>query len=369
MEVKMNSGSSPKETLGSVRETLSDGTFANPAYKGIGYFLRDLFFFGVAITLLWHIDTWYLLPFLWFFAGMTIAALFVVGHDCAHEALFENRFLRYWIGQIAMLPSLHAYNQWAYGHNRIHHGHTIKRQGDFVWHPATAEEYAKFGIFKKMMHRFFWSAWGGGFYYMIEVWLKGMVFFTAPLKEAGRDKWIMLSFAFISSGLVFYFGGSANGVFDAGAGFWMFTKVCLVPFIAWNYFMGITVYVHHIHSEIPWKTKDEWTPFYGQMKGTINYHIHPVMNFFFHNIFIHMPHHVHMKIPFYNLKRALNEIKAVYGDHVLERDTIFGDYFKSTSLCKVIDSETGKWMTYREARNVANDTTDADDEELEIIPA
>lgn len=38
---------------------------------------------------------------------------------------------------------------------------------------------------------------------MIEIWFKGMVLFTAPLKEAKRDKLIMLSFAFISSGLVF----------------------------------------------------------------------------------------------------------------------------------------------------------------------
>ncbi|EKO97801.1 fatty acid desaturase [Leptospira interrogans] len=364
MKVKNKTNHSPKETLGSVREILSDETFANPAYKGVSYFLRDLFFFVIVTVLLWNVDSWYVLPFLWFFAGMIISALFVVGHDCAHEALFKSKFLQYWIGQIAMLPSLHAYNQWGYGHNRIHHGHTIKRQADFVWHPTTKEEYSEFRIFKKLMHRFFWSIWGGGFYYMIEIWFKGMVLFTAPLKEAKRDKLIMLSFAFISSGLVFYFGASSiPGVFDIGTGLWMFTKVCLIPFIAWNYFMGITVYVHHIHSEIPWKTKEEWTPFYGQMKGTVNYHINPIMNFFFHNIFIHMPHHVHMKIPFYNLKRALNEIKVIYGDYVLERNTILGDYLKSTSLCKVIDSDTGKWMTYREAEEMT-----LKEKDLESIP-
>lgn len=76
-----------------------------------------------------------------------------------------------------------------------------------------------------------------------------------------------------------------------------------------------------------------------------------------------MPHHVHMKIPFYNLKRALNEIKVIYGDYVLERNTILGDYLKSTSLCKVIDSDTGKWMTYREAEE-----TSLKKKDLESIP-
>ncbi len=44
MKVKNKTNHSPKETLGSVREILSDETFANPAYKGVSYFLRDLFF-------------------------------------------------------------------------------------------------------------------------------------------------------------------------------------------------------------------------------------------------------------------------------------------------------------------------------------
>ncbi|PJZ69091.1 fatty acid desaturase [Leptospira perolatii] len=356
----------PRETLSSVREILSEGTFDNPTYLGVLYFLRDIGFFIVSMVLLWKIDTWYLLPFLWFFAGVTIAALFVVGHDAAHGALFKNEKLAYWIGQIAMLPSLHAYNQWAYGHNRIHHGHTIKLQGDFVWHPVSVEEYKKFNIFRKAFHRIAWSAWGGGLYYLVEVWLKGMVLFTAPLKEALRDKIIMLVFAFASGGLVYYFGGLTPNGFDVRTGLWFFTKVWLLPFIAWNYFIGTTVYVHHIRPEIPWKDSSEWTPFYGQMRGTVNYHIPYIFNFFFHNIFIHSPHHVHMKIPFYHLPRALGEIKAHYPSYVVERNTFTKDYFHSTSKCKLIDPSTGKWMTYKEALN-DSESQDETDNELETV--
>lgn len=338
-----------KETLGSVREILTESSFDNPTHLGVLYFLRDLAIFSFVIFLLWNTETWYLLPFLWVFAGLTIASLFIIGHDAAHGALFKSERVAYWIGQIAMLPSLHAYNQWAYGHNRIHHGHTIKFKGDFVWHPVSPEQYKKFGLFRKAFHRIAWSSLGGGIYYLVEIWLKGMVLFTAPLKEALRDKLLMLAFALGSAGAVFYFGGKTSIGFNAGLGAWFFVKVWLIPFISWNYFMGITVYVHHIRPDVPWKSSEEWTPFYGQMRGTVNYHVPAWLNFFMHNIYIHSPHHVHMKIPFYRLPQALEEIKAHYAPYVVERESIWKDYFESTSKCKLMDTNTGRWMTYNEA--------------------
>ncbi|TGL63497.1 fatty acid desaturase [Leptospira sarikeiensis] len=356
----MKNGNEPKETLGGVREILSEKSFDNPTYLGISYFLRDLFFFGLIMFLIWNVDSWYFLLPLWTFAGLSIASLFIIGHDSAHGSLFKSEKLSYWIGQIAMLPSLHAYNQWAYGHNRIHHGHTIKLKGDFVWHPITPNQYKKFGLLRKGFHRLAWSAFGAGIYYLVEIWLKGMVLFTAPMKEALRDKLLMLAFAFGSAGAVFYFGGNSPLGFNAQLGAWFFLKVWLLPFISWNYFIGVSVYVHHIRPEVPWKEADEWTPFYGQMRGTVNYHVPGFLNFFMHNIFIHSPHHVHMKIPFYKLGVALEEIKVHYGKYVVERESLWKDYFESTSKCKLIDPDTGRWMTYSEAFN------DEDESEAEL---
>ncbi|MCB1189477.1 MAG: fatty acid desaturase [Leptospiraceae bacterium] len=345
----------PKETLSSVRDILSDTTFENPTYKGIFYFIRSLFLYTLVIFLLWNTQSWYFIPILWFMAGLSISGLFVIGHDCAHGALFKSNRLNYWIGQISMLPSLHAYNQWAYGHNRIHHGHTVKRQADFVWHPATLEEYQSYNLLQKALHKVYWSFLGAGIYYLIEIWLKGMVIYSAPLKEARRDKHIIHSFILIVSGLLIYLGGNTEFGFDIYAGLWLLTKMFFVPFIIWNYFIGFTVYIHHIHKEIPWREKEDWTPFYGQMRGTINYHVNPVYNFFIHNIYIHAPHHVHMKIPFYNLKKALEEIKSVYGGLVRESNSILGDYIRSTAECKLIDSQTGEWMDYKKAQILAKE--------------
>lgn len=335
-----------KESLVSVRENLTSEVYENPTWKGLAYFFRDSILFGLVVWGILNTNEWYFLLPLWILAGFTISGLFVIGHDAAHGALFKSKRLNWWIGQIAMLPSLHAFHQWAYGHNRVHHGHTVKLEGDFVWHPVSPDKYKSYNLFQKTMHRIYWSFLGAGPYYLIEVWLKGMVVFTAPTQGASRDKWLMIGFAALSSVGVVYYGGTTDQGFNLSAGLWLFTKLQLIPFILWNYIMGFTIYVHHINSEIPWKKGKDWSPFYGQMMGTFNYHVPKWFNFFIHNIYIHVPHHVHMRIPFYHLPQALDQIKSVYGDYVTERTTIFKDYWNSTKNCKLYDSEESKWVAY-----------------------
>ena len=64
-------------------------------------------------------------------------------------------------------------------------------------------------------------------------------------------------------------------------------------------------------------------------------------------------HHVQVRIPFYNLKHALEGIKSVYGDYVIERKSLFRDYFRATMKCKLFDPEKGHWLSYREGRQAA----------------
>ena len=339
-----------KLTWKSIKDSIPATAYENPTLRGLLYFARDLFVFAGIFGLLYFAESWYFLLPLWFFAALSISSLFVIGHDAAHGALFQSKRLSYWVGQIAMLPSLHAYNQWAYGHNRVHHGHTIKLEADFVWHPVSPEQYQKMNLFQRMLHRLYWSPVGAGPYYFTEIWLKGMLLYTAPQKGALRDKLLVIGFLLSVSGGLFLAGAYAGSGFEPMAGLWMWTKVFLIPFIGWNYTMGFTVYVHHINDQIPWKGRKDWSPAYGQLFGTVNYHIPALFNFFFHNIFIHMPHHVQVRIPFYHLNTALEGIKSVYGEYVIERRTVFRDYFHSTMNCKLFDPEKGEWLSYKEGR-------------------
>ncbi len=338
-----------KLTLHGVREILSPKVFENPNWKGLAYFARDIVVFAFIMVGLWYAESWFLIVPLWLLAGLSISSLFIIGHDAAHGALFQNQRLSWWVGQLGMLPSLHAFTQWSYGHNRVHHGHTINLDGDFVWHPLSPKEYSKLSWAGKLFHRLNWSMLGAGTYYMFEIWLRGMMIYTAPIKNALRDKLIVIGFGLGVSALAFFFGASTASGFSAAAGVWAWVKMVGVPFFAWNYVVGFAVYVHHIHDTIPWKQRPEWSPFYGQMQGTVNYHIPALANFFMHDIFIHNPHHVSMRIPFYRLNDALQEIKAVYPEYVVERKSTIADYISATRKCKLFDTDSGKWLTYAQA--------------------
>ena len=48
-----------------------------------------------------------------------------------------------------MLPSWHVYEGWILGHNRMHHGYTVRQGFDFVWHPYTVEQWAAMSRFQQ----------------------------------------------------------------------------------------------------------------------------------------------------------------------------------------------------------------------------
>ncbi|HTO53715.1 MAG TPA: fatty acid desaturase [Myxococcota bacterium] len=337
--------------IAQVIEILPDRVYENPTALGIAYFARDLLLYGAVVTGLIFANHALLLIPLWVLASLTISALFIVGHDCAHGALFQSKRLGYVIGQIAMLPALHVYEAWVYGHNRIHHGHTVREVMDYVWHPTSPADYRAMTRMQRALHRLKWSWLGAGVYYGWDIWWRNMIRFTPPEKIAAdvrRDRRIVLAYAALASAALFALGAGFYG--GVGGALWMWVKVFGIPFALWNYSIGIAVYVHHISPEIAWHERREWTRFKGQMEGTTILHIPVWLNFFYHNIFLHVPHHVDMRIPFYHLSEAADAIRANFGDVVREHAFGLRDYLRTTRACKLYDFATQSWHGYEAAR-------------------
>jgi len=338
-------------SIAKVIEILPDSVYENPTALGLAYFARDVVLYGLAVTALVFTDSpLWLLP-LWVFAGLSISALFIVGHDAAHGALFQSKRLGYVIGQLSMLPSLHVYEAWVFGHNRIHHGHTVREVMDYVWHPTTPEAWREMAFWPRALHRLKWSWLGAGVYYGWDIWWRNMMRFTPPEKiaaDVSRDRRIVITYgALVSAAL---FAGGLHHYGTLGGGLWMWFKVFAVPFVVWNYSIGISVYVHHIAPDIAWHGKREWTRFKGQMEGTTILRVPAWLNFFYHNIFLHVPHHVDMRIPFYHLREAGDAIRASFGDVVRERSYGLADYLRATRACKLYDFANERWIGYAAAR-------------------
>ncbi|MEJ5255610.1 MAG: fatty acid desaturase [Acidimicrobiales bacterium] len=324
--------------------------YDNPTWKGLFYFGRDLILYALVIWGLIAVDHPLAVAALWVLAGVVISGLFIVAHDAAHGALFKSARLNSWIGHAAMLPAWHVYEGWVLGHNRIHHGYTVREGFDFVWHPYTPEQYAAMSRFGRLRHRFEWSWVGAGAYYLREVWWHKMIVGQPPArwrKAIRRDRFLVLGFVLAASIALAWLGWAQHG--SVLGAVWVVVKVLVVPFLVFSYIIGSFVHVHHVQPDIRWWRRREWTKFKGQMEGTTILRAPRGANFFFHWIMVHVPHHVDMRIPMYNLELAAEAIKAAYPDTVHDEPLRFRDFMRNTRRCKLYDFDAGRWLTYEEA--------------------
>ncbi|MGH9298851.1 MAG: fatty acid desaturase, partial [Acidimicrobiales bacterium] len=153
-------------SLKPVLDILPDSVYDNPDWKGYAYFGRDLLMYAGLVTALILVANVFAVIALEAAIAVVISGLFIVGHDAAHGALFKSKRKSSWIGHVAMLPSWHVYEGWILGHNRIHHAFTVRQGYDFVWHPATPEEFRAMSPAGRLLHRLEWSWAGAGLYYL-----------------------------------------------------------------------------------------------------------------------------------------------------------------------------------------------------------
>lgn len=339
-----------KGSLKPVLDVIPAEAYDNPTWKGLAYFARDLTIYVAMVVGLVLTNNPLFLVALWVLSALVVSGLFVIGHDAAHGALFRSKSLNRLVGTIAMLPSWHVYEGWVLGHNRIHHGYTVREGFDFVWHPYTPEQFARMGSFARLRHRIEWSWFGAGAYYIREVWWHKMIVGAPPSRWARavrRDRFIVAAFVLVSSALLGWLGWSMSG--SALGAIWMIVKVLVVPFLTFSFVIASFVHVHHIQPAIRWWKRRDWNKWHGQMEGTTVLRARFGLNFFFHWIMVHLPHHVDMRIPMYNLELATDAIKEAFPGVVHDEPLRFMDFVRNTRVCRLYDFDEQRWYTYREA--------------------
>ena len=340
----------PAGSLLPVLRVIPPEAYDNPTWKGLAYFARDALLYAVAVAGLIVFSNPLIVAPLWILAGLSVIGLFVVGHDCAHQALFKSRRLNDTIGRLSMLPSAHVYEGWKLGHNRVHHQFTVREGYDFVWHPYTPQQFAAMSPFARLRHRFEWSFIGAGAYYVREVWWHKMMVGEPPKRFAQAIRldrvlvwsvWGLAVAALVGGSLLA--GGSVAGAV------WLTFRVLVVPFLIFMFAIGSLVHVHHVQPDIRWWKRKDWTKFAAQVEGTTVLRVNKVVDFFFHQIMVHVPHHVDVRIPMYNLELAADAIAKAFPETMHDEPLRFRDFVRNTRACKLYDFDAGRWYTYREA--------------------
>lgn len=216
--------------------------------------------------LLWQIP---LLLAAWLFAGWCYTGIFVLGHDCAHMAFSERRWVNEVVGHICLSPEFTGFHNWRIWHN-YHHAKTQLRTQDPDWAEKmmTRAEYDAAPLGDKSHVRLgFGTPLGLLVGFWVGMFRRTFMKTLAPQIPLARGAAREL---FFSSALMILSSGAISVLLYRTGGAWMLVKYYYVPtFIAAAHGAMLT-YLHHTSADAMVFDKADWTPFRGQVVSTFN---------------------------------------------------------------------------------------------------
>lgn len=122
----------------------------------------------------------------------------------------------------------------------------------------------------------------------------------------------------------------------------------VAPWIAFHVWFSTTTMMHHTIDELPFLTKQYWTPNASRLLLTTDYNYPKWLHFFTHNISVHTAHHVAPITPFYNLPKAREAIKRAYPGMLREKKFTFRGLFRIVRSCHFYDPVHGYYVAFGE---------------------
>ena len=121
----------------------------------------------------------------------------------------------------------------------------------------------------------------------------------------------------------------------------------VVPFIVWNYLMGLAVYLQHTNRNVPWFSSERaWRQIDGQQSVTCHVAFPRWFNTATHHIMEHTAHHIHPKIPLYRISQAQRTLaEALEEKFVVDKFTLPW-FLKTMQACKLYDYEGQRWLDF-----------------------
>ena len=269
--------------------------------------------------------------------ALFLVRMFLIQHDCGHNAFFKSRSVNNWLGRAIGVLTLTPYDVWKQGH-AIHHsgsGNLDKRgTGDIFTY--TVSEYNALSPLRKLQYR--------AYRHPITLFVIGP-FYTFHLQQRlpvgfmkeGARYWISamgtnLAMALMAAGLIYLMGLSAF--------LWVYLPITIIASS-----IGVWLfYVQHQFEETHWDQPDDWDMHEAALHGSSHYVLPQPLRWLTANIGVHHIHHLYSRIPYYRLYDVLNEHPALDKVHRL---TLLESF--SCVKLQLWDEESRKLVTYQEA--------------------
>jgi omega-6 fatty acid desaturase (delta-12 desaturase) len=120
-----------------------------------------------------------------------------------------------------------------------------------------------------------------------------------------------------------------------------------LPFLIWNFLIGLTIFLHHTHPAVPWfKTTEIARINGGDDLLSINVLFPRWYALLSHNIMDHPAHHLNPLIPWYRLHCAQRKLIELLGSSA--RTEAFGVRYLWVTVrtCKLYDYDSHDWLDF-----------------------
>ena len=278
---------------------------------------------------------------------VTLARLFILGHDACHGSLFASPSANQIMGRILFFPTLTTFSLWHVGHNLAHHGFANLKGKDRVWVPLSPEEFSALPIWRQRLERLYRSVWGLGLYYAVEMWSKSLFFPSKDHRGARRrvfwlDAWLT---AIAGAAYVTFLIWRAGAT---GQPRWLLVLLAgVLPFALWNYLMGLVTFLHHSGPTMRWFDKrSSWNRRGGHGELTIDIRLPFGSEKLLHGIMRHRAHHYDPSIPNYRLASASQRLPGADAGDGDSGAIGWSELRRITKSCALYDYKASRWMRF-----------------------
>jgi omega-6 fatty acid desaturase (delta-12 desaturase) len=271
-------------------------------------------------------------------AALFLVRLFLIQHDCGHQAFFADRKANDWVGRIIGVFTLTPYDYWRQTH-AIHHATSgnLDRRGLGAIEMLTVAEYKALPWHRRLGYRLYrhpavMFGLGPAFVFFL------MNRLPIGMMRQGWRPWasVLGNTAAVAAGLgglVWVFGpapvlivNAATMLLAATVGVWLF-------------------YIQHQFEDAVWSRNGVWKRDEAALAGSSHYDLPPVLRWFTANIGIHHVHHLSSRIPFYRLPKVLQDFPELAP---MSRVGLL-ESFRCARLA-LWDEAQGRLVSFREAR-------------------
>lgn len=338
-----------EDSLTSIIKKLPRELFVRDTDKSLGYLYRDYLILTLLVITTLYVDSYIIGLPLALLTGVTFMGLFVVGHDAGHRSFSTSNKINNLVGHITTSLCLWPFHVWRLSHD-IHHKHTHNIKKEIAWRPMTVNQYARRTRWQKTVYRATRTGW---------IFLSSAIFTWYFFKDAlkGRRSCHFLQKDMPEIRFSIFFTVFLNAAMIVGslyaAGFYGLLTLYIIPQIVFQLLLSTYTYFHHTSSERTFLSADEWTAERAQLANTLDVRYPKFLHWANHDIMVHIPHHVCVGIPHYNLKKAHAALKKEFPNIV--KENVFGMKLitETISRCHLVkDNKTQddlQWVTFKEA--------------------